>query len=83
MVITLLPHQEKAIEAAIQAGVIHSVEEWIDRAIADLPGGDAGGNTAPVAKNLVELFAPVRGLFADGELDFGRDRSPDRPLDLG
>jgi hypothetical protein len=83
MVITLLPHQEKAIEAAIRAGVIHSVEEWIDRAIAELPSGADRGDSAPAAKNLVELLAPVRGLFADGELDFSRDRSPDRPLDLG
>ena len=34
------------------------------------------------AKDLVELFAPVRGLFADGELDFSRNKSTGRPLDL-
>ena len=37
---------------------------------------------APPANNLVELFAPIRGLFADGELDFSRDPSTDRPVDL-
>ena len=34
------------------------------------------------ANDLVELFAPVRGLFADGELDFGRNSSTGRPIDL-
>ncbi len=36
------------------------------------------------AKNLVELFAPVRGLLTDEEVDtlFTRNRSPGRPLDL-
>jgi hypothetical protein len=37
---------------------------------------------APRAKNLVELFAPIRGLFADGELDFSRNPSTGRPVDL-
>jgi hypothetical protein len=42
------------------------------------------GNHAPTApaKDLVELFDPVRGLFADGELDFSRNRSVGRPIDL-
>jgi len=35
-------------------------------------------------KRLVEVFADARrmGLFADGELDFGRDPSPGRLVDL-
>jgi hypothetical protein len=37
---------------------------------------------SPPANNLVELFAPVRGLFADGELDFRRNPSTGRPIDL-
>jgi hypothetical protein len=37
---------------------------------------------APPARDMVELFAPVRGLFADGELDFSRDPSTGRPSDL-
>jgi hypothetical protein len=36
----------------------------------------------PPAKDLVELFAPVRGLFADDELDFSRNPSTGRPVDL-
>jgi hypothetical protein len=38
--------------------------------------------TPAEANDLVELFAPVRGLFADGELDFSRNPSTGRPIDL-
>ena len=38
--------------------------------------------TKPLAKDMVELFAPVRGLFADGELDFTRNPSVGRPVDF-
>ena len=34
------------------------------------------------AQDLVELLAPVRGLFEDGELDFSRNPSGTRPVDL-
>jgi len=37
---------------------------------------------APPAKNLEELFAPLRGLFEDGELDFSRNPSSSRSIDL-
>jgi hypothetical protein len=37
---------------------------------------------AAEAMNLVELFEPVRGLFADGELDFSRTPAVARPVDL-
>lgn len=37
---------------------------------------------AAQAKNLVDLFAPIRGLFEDGELDFSRNLSTGRPVDL-
>ena len=33
-------------------------------------------------QDLVELLAPVRGLFEDGELDFSRNPSITRPVDL-
>jgi hypothetical protein len=39
-------------------------------------------HSAPLAKDLVELFAPIRGLFADGELDFSRNPSTGRHIDL-
>lgn len=37
MTITLRPEQEKAIQHAIDAGVIHSLDELIESAIATLP----------------------------------------------
>jgi hypothetical protein len=81
MNITLLPDQAKAIEAAINAGVIHSVEELIDSAISRLPQM-AASSTVAQATNLVDLFEPIRGLFKDGELDFSRNPSTGRPVDL-
>ena len=37
MNITLNPNQEEAVLAAIRSGQVRSVEELIDRALADLP----------------------------------------------
>ena len=36
------------------------------------------------ARNLVELFDPIRGVLTDEEVDamFGRNPSPSRPVDL-
>ena len=84
MNITLLPHQEKAIEAAINAGVIHSVEELIDSAIAHLPQATAPISQAQQAANLVDLFEPIRGLLTDEVIDamFKRDPSSARPVDF-
>jgi Arc/MetJ-type ribon-helix-helix transcriptional regulator len=40
MTITLTPNQEKAIQDAIQAGLVRSVDEFIDTAIEALPRPD-------------------------------------------
>ena len=85
MIITLLPHQEQAIQAAIHAGVIRSVEEFVDSAIAYLPRPmPAAYERAAQATNLIDLFEPVRGLLTDEEVDtlFKRNPSPGRPVDL-
>ncbi len=37
MTITLTPHQERAIQEAIRAGVVRSVDEFIEAAIEALP----------------------------------------------
>lgn len=37
MTITLTPHQERAIEEAIRAGLVRSVDEFIEAAIEALP----------------------------------------------
>jgi hypothetical protein len=42
MHITLKPDQEVAIQAAIQAGLIQSIDEFIDTAIEALPRCEAG-----------------------------------------
>jgi hypothetical protein len=83
--ITLQPHQEQAIQAAIDAGLIHSADELIDSAIALLPKPSQPGKPASEAKDLVELFAPVRGLLTDEEIDrlFSRNPSTGRPISLG
>jgi Arc/MetJ-type ribon-helix-helix transcriptional regulator len=39
MTITLTPDQEKAIREAIKAGLVHSVDEFINSAIDALPNG--------------------------------------------
>jgi len=81
MNITLLPHQEKAIEAAISAGVIHSVEELIDTAIAHLPPTIQTSSPKPAkGQSLVDVCAMVRGLTED--VDFSRNPSTGRPVDL-
>jgi hypothetical protein len=84
MNITLLPHQEKAIEEAISAGVIHSVEELIESAIAHLPQSIPASARAAKAANLVDLFEPIRGLLSDDEIDamFSRNPSTGRPVNL-
>ena len=80
MTITLKADQEKAIQAAIEAGVIRSVDEWIDAAIARLPGRAQHCPSASEARNLVELFenSPFKGL----SIDFHRDQDYGREIDL-
>lgn len=84
MTITLPPRQEQAIQAAIDAGLIRSVEELIDSALERLTQVSAKDDASP-AGNLFELFSPIRGLLTDEEIDrlFRRDASPGRSVDLG
>ena len=79
MTITLRPDQEEAIRQAIDAGAISSVDEWLDAALSQLPHSVA---TPASEKTIDELFEPMRGMFAEGELDLSRNRSFGRPLDL-
>jgi hypothetical protein len=68
-----LARQAAANGRAIEAHAASLLEEAVH-----LPSAHPG----PPAKDMVELFAPVRGLFADGELDFSRNPSTSRPIDL-
>jgi hypothetical protein len=61
MNITLNPNQEEAVRAAIRSGQVRSVEELIDRALADLPQrkeAEASGFT---------IAEQGRGLFGSPE----------------
>lgn len=84
MTITLLPHQERAIEAAISAGVIRSAEELIDSAIALLPNSPTKKPVERTGQSLIDVCAEVRGLLTDEEVDslFARNRMPSRPVEL-
>jgi len=42
MTITLTPEQERAIKNAIQAGLVRSVDEFIDTAVEALPHQEIG-----------------------------------------
>lgn len=74
------PETEALIEQHLNSGRFHDVDELLSTALRTLPA--SLGSNAAGDKDLVELFEPVRGLFADGELDFSRTRSVSRPLDL-
>jgi hypothetical protein len=60
----------------------HAADELIEKALDALGGKAAAPSAEP--KNLVELFAPLRGQFTDEEIDtlFSRNRSTARPLNL-
>jgi hypothetical protein len=70
-----------------RSGRFHDVDELLKTALDSLdepvqtvaPDASPGG-----PKNLFELFAPVRGLLTDDEIDtlFARNRSGSRPVDL-
>jgi hypothetical protein len=71
------PEVEALINQRLQSGAFRDAEDVILQALqsspptSPLPG-------APPAKDIVELFAPLRGL----NLDFGRNPSTGRPIDL-
>jgi len=75
------PEIEALINQRLQTGGFKDAEEVILQALQSSKEGDRSA-PASAAKDLVELFAPLRGLFADGELDFGRNPSTGRPIDL-
>lgn len=59
MTIKLTPEQEQAIQNAIKSGVVRSVDEFIDTAIALLPRGNGQTETS--------RQAAVRGMEEFGE----------------
>ena len=74
------PETEALIQRHLKSGRFHDIDELIMSALRALK--DPSTQPTAEARNLVELFEPVRGLFADGELDFSRTRAAGRPVDL-
>jgi hypothetical protein len=81
------PETEALIERHLRSGRFHDVDELLKTALGSLD--EPVQTAAPDAslgepKNLFELFAPVRGLLTDDEIDtlFARNRSGSRPVDL-
>jgi hypothetical protein len=67
MTITLRPDQERGIEAAIRAGALRSVDEFIDAAIATLPVNPGAPEPAYTPAQKSRLWELREGL-ALGEL---------------
>jgi Arc/MetJ-type ribon-helix-helix transcriptional regulator len=83
------PETEALIERHLRSGRFQDVDELLKKALVSLdeqtPAPAAAQGASPgEPKNLFELFAPVRGLLTDDEIDtlFARNRSMSRPVDL-
>jgi hypothetical protein len=69
------PEVEALINQRLESGAFQNAEDVILQALrSSLPPEP----DAPPAKDIVELFAPLRGL----NLDFGRNPSTGRPVEL-
>ncbi len=73
------PELEALIYRRMAAGAFESVEDFLMQAVEAAPETKSEHERK---ENLDQVFAGVRGLFADGELDFTRNPSPGRPVDL-
>jgi hypothetical protein len=77
---------ELARQAAAQGRAIEAVAAALLEDAVRMPSSadEAESSCAADAENLFELFAPVRGLLTDEEIDtlFARNRSMSRPVDL-
>jgi hypothetical protein len=65
---------ELAGRAALRGRPVEAYAATLVEEAVHLPSG----NSAPVARNMVELFAPLLGL----NLNFDRDRDPGRDIEL-
>jgi hypothetical protein len=82
MTITLDIRPEVQAELARQAAKQGRAIEAVAVALLEDAVHVPSSKPQATAKDMVELFAPIRGLFADGELDFSRNPSTGRPIDL-
>ena len=78
------PELVQRVNAQIQSRQLHDADELIERALDALdekspaPVSAAERRRAAGRKSLVEVFAALRGL----NLDFSRNKSTGRPVDL-
>jgi hypothetical protein len=78
------PGLVERVNAQIQIRHLHDADELIEQALDALdekspaPASAAERRRAAGRKSLVEVFAPLRGL----NLDFSRNKSTGRPVDL-
>ena len=80
------PELVRRVNAHIRNGQFHDTDELIAKALDALEektpvpvSSAAERRRAAGRKSLVEVFAPLRGL----SLDFSRNQSASRPVDLG
>jgi hypothetical protein len=73
------PEVEALINQRLQTGGFKDAEDVVYQALqSSAPTAAATSEPSLPAKDIVELFAPLRGL----NLDFGRNPSAGRPVDL-
>jgi hypothetical protein len=74
------PEVEALIKQRLESGGFKDAEDVVFQALQSSPSGAATTpeSNAQPTKDIVELFAPLRGL----NLHFGRNPSTGRPVDL-
>ncbi len=83
--IVLQPEIERDLQAQAHAKGVSLTDYVQDIVMREARASEGAGNgSRGEAKNLFELFTPVRGLLTDEEIDtlFARHHSPGRPVDL-
>jgi hypothetical protein len=80
------PELVQRVSAYLRTGQFNNTDELIERALDALEGKTPAPKLSAVErrraagrKSLVEVFAPLRGM----NLDFTRNKSASRPVDLG
>jgi Arc/MetJ-type ribon-helix-helix transcriptional regulator len=72
------PELVQRVHAHIQTGQFHDADDLIEKALDALDEKIPALAVAQPQKDIEQLFAPLRGL----NLDFGRNPSTGRPVDL-
>jgi hypothetical protein len=78
MTITVDLKPEVQAELARQAALLGKPVEAHAATVLEESVGLPPAHPVPIAKNMVELFAPLRGL----DIDFDRDKDPGRDIEL-